>query len=157
MFKDLCPRLNEDNHIVSSGQSEYYNCVAWAAHSEVWVIWPDDDSVYAWPPDMPRKETIDNFVTFFARIGFSVCTSLEVENGFEKIAIYADVNGPQHIARQLADGKWTSKLGELADIEHVKARDVGGGKYGEVVVVMKRRTDGTAPRLPPLHPIGIVV
>ncbi|MCG8587287.1 MAG: hypothetical protein MI757_21490 [Pirellulales bacterium] len=43
-----------------------------------------------------------------------------------------------HAARQLPDGRWTSKLGKAEDIEHDSANDVAGGLYGEVVEFMKR-------------------
>lgn len=44
---------------------------------------------------------------------------------------------PQHAARLQPNGKWTSKLGELQDIEH-RLRDLEGEVYGSVVLVMKR-------------------
>ncbi len=157
MFKALCPRLTDDNHRVASGQCDFYNCVAWAAHTTIWYIWPDDDKQFAWPPDMPRGENVANLVNFFIRLGFRQCRSMHLVHGVEKIAIYVDSDGPQHVARQLANGKWASKLGELADIEHVDAKDIGGGEFGEVAVVMERTATGTAPRLPALQPVGIVL
>jgi len=42
-----------------------------------------------------------------------------------------------HAARQLPEGRWTSKLGELEDIEHA-LHDLTGTVYGSVVLVMKR-------------------
>jgi hypothetical protein len=43
-----------------------------------------------------------------------------------------------HAARQLPNGKWTSKLGKGEDIEHDTPDDVSGGIYGEVVEIMRR-------------------
>jgi len=43
-----------------------------------------------------------------------------------------------HAARQLPDGKWTSKLGQLEDITHGTTDVIEGGDYGEVVQFMKR-------------------
>ena len=52
--------------------------------------------------------------------------------------MFADDQGtPLHAARQLPNGRWTSKLGELEDIEHV-LHDLEGAAYGSVVLVMKR-------------------
>jgi hypothetical protein len=50
---------------------------------------------------------------------------------------------PTHAARQVAADRWTSKLGELEDIEH-SLRDLEGAVYGSVVQIMKRAvpTDG---------------
>jgi hypothetical protein len=54
------------------------------------------------------------------------------------IALFADKNDfPLHAARQLPSGRWTSKLGELEDIEH-GLRDLEGDAYGTVVLIMKR-------------------
>ncbi len=75
----------------------------------------------------------------YATIGYSECANGSLENGFEKIALYADGEGQvTHAARQLPSGKWTSKLGDLEDIEHSHPEDVGGGDYGEVICYLKR-------------------
>jgi hypothetical protein len=44
---------------------------------------------------------------------------------------------PLYAARQLPNGRWTSKLGEWEDIEHA-LHDLTGMVYGSVVLVMKR-------------------
>ena len=43
-----------------------------------------------------------------------------------------------HVARQLTNGKWTSKLGRCEDIEHDTPDDVADGVYGEVMQFMQR-------------------
>jgi hypothetical protein len=72
--------------------------------------------------------------------GYEICESAEIEEGFEKIAIFADLSGePRHAARQLPSGAWTSKLGEHVDIEHDEVAAVGGVFYGEPAVYMRRK------------------
>jgi hypothetical protein len=45
----------------------------------------------------------------------------------------------QHIiARQLSNGKWTSKLGQDEDIEHENLEGLVGEIYGSVVCIMKK-------------------
>jgi hypothetical protein len=61
-----------------------------------------------------------------------------LEPGFEKVVLYGSALLYTHAARQLPNGKWTSKLGALADIEHDTPEDVAGGVYGEVAGFMKR-------------------
>ena len=58
------------------------------------------------------------------------------------MAVFADPTGPTHAARQLADGRWSSKLGRREDIEHVldALAGVDGDEYGQVVQVLKRAT-----------------
>ncbi|MDA2915927.1 hypothetical protein MYX64_03665 [Nitrospinae bacterium AH_259_B05_G02_I21] len=73
----------------------------------------------------------------FEQLGYRVCPEAGLEEGYEKIAIYASRGGATHAARQLENGKWTSKLGENIDIEHTLA-GLEGPDYGEVVRILKR-------------------
>jgi hypothetical protein len=71
------------------------------------------------------------------------CANGSPESGTEKIAIYATKADrgrlvPQHAARQLVDGRWTSKIGELEDINHLSLKDVNCRDYGSAVRFMKR-------------------
>jgi hypothetical protein len=76
----------------------------------------------------------------YGTLGFEPCDSGEVEEGFEKVAIYTDAGGePTHAARQLANGRWTSKLGYLEDIEH-DLDAVAGTHYGRVRAFLRRPT-----------------
>jgi hypothetical protein len=63
----------------------------------------------------------------------------DLELGFEKVALYGLAESYTHAARQLPDGRWTSKLGNEEDIEHDSPEAVAGGLYGELVLFMKRR------------------
>jgi hypothetical protein len=83
-------------------------------------------------------ETVDAFRDLFASMGYVECASADLEAGFEKVALFAHgPDQPTHAARQLADARWTSKLGRLEDIEH-SLRDLEGVEYGSVMLVMKR-------------------
>jgi hypothetical protein len=78
----------------------------------------------------------------FESLGYHAGGSWEVEPGIEKVAVYADALGkPQHAARQLPNGRWTSKVGTMEDIEH-EMEGLEGESYGRVVLVLERRTDG---------------
>lgn len=56
-----------------------------------------------------------------------------------KVAIYVDDSGdPSHAARQTSSGKWTSKMGELEDIEHDGLSALEGKACGTVARIMKR-------------------
>ena len=60
------------------------------------------------------------------------------EPAIEKVALFANVHSiPTTRPMQLPDGAWTSKLGDLEDIEH-DLTDLEGAAYGKVVLVMKR-------------------
>lgn len=61
-----------------------------------------------------------------------------LEVGVERVALFAGSDGfPTHAARQLPNGRWTSKIGFLEDIEH-DLYDLEGSEYGAVVRIMRR-------------------
>jgi len=123
-LSDLFPNLTDDNHEVTSPPTVQYNCIAWAAcNTRRW--W--QPGVY-WPIEASRDDH-----------GIEECNDGSLEGGFEKLAIYGTSFMYTHAARQLSDGSWTSKLGQLEDITHATLEVIAGGDYGEVVQLLKRR------------------
>jgi hypothetical protein len=133
------PGLARGGYTITSPSTNSYNCIAWAAGDTANWWWPTlEAGEVFWPSDVVRAETLPAFRQAFASFGYSECSSEDLETGFEKIAVFANDQGvPLHAARQLSDGRWTSKLGELEDIEHA-LHDLKGEVYGSVVLVMKR-------------------
>lgn len=137
-FETLFPRLQGTAYRITSPANDGYNCIAWAAGDTKHWWWPDEPVRTYWPVGVPRLETLAAFRDAFATLGYVPCEQADLESGFEKIALYADVDGtPTHAARQLSNGRWTSKLGALEDIEHA-LEDLTGATYGSVVQVCKR-------------------
>jgi hypothetical protein len=136
------PKLGTTPHRITSPYDRRYNCIAWAAgDTDNW--WePDEDGIGYWPSAVPREYSLDAYLRAFESVGFECCDSSDLEPGFEKVAVFAKTTGPTHAARQLADGKWTSKLGRSEDIEHVLEALAGddGDEYGQVVQILKRAT-----------------
>jgi hypothetical protein len=134
------PRLVGTEYQVMSPPTRKYNCIAWAASDTTQWWWPDQvdqpDSSY-WPAGAPREETLEAFRLAFATLGYVVCDDDRLEEGYEKVALFALAGVPKHASRQLPSGRWTSKLGESEDIEHA-LHDLTGLVYGAVVLVMKR-------------------
>lgn len=134
------PRLKSQYRVTSAPTSNY-NCVAWAAGDTSRWWWPE--GLAYWPPGVPRQRTVEAFVAAYRTMGFAICADGSHELGFEKVAIYADSRGePQHAARQLETGLWTSKLGAEADIEHPDPDALAGGVYGAPVLYMRRQLVG---------------
>lgn len=132
------PRLVNTGYSVKSPPSQNYNCIAWAAGATDRWWWPDSFGISYWPTSAPRAETLDAFIEAFESLGYTACQDAEYEEGFQKIAIYADPHGtPKHAARQIAPSTWTSKLGKIEDIEHTLEGLEGSG-YGSIAVFMKR-------------------
>ena len=83
-------------------------------------------------------------IRVYELFGFEQSGNGDLEQGVEKIAIYADGGFAVHAALQLPDGKWSSKLGLAGEnVEHDDLGAIAGGIYGQVACFMQR------PRLAP--------
>jgi len=130
----LFPHLNSLNHFVTSAADARYNCAAWAANdTKRW--W---DRFQYWPPDAERTDSLAAAQGALASIGFVPCEDGKIEAGVEKIAIYESDGRWKHVARQLPDGHWTSKLGQAQDICHRTVGALFSDAYGRSVVFMRR-------------------
>jgi hypothetical protein len=140
-FTALFPKLHPGSFQITSPPDPIYNCIAWAAEDPNEWWWPlANPSEGHWPGGVPRERTLNAFRAAFATLGYTETLGEELEVGFQKIALFADASGiPTHAARQLMNGRWTSKLGQAEDIEH-DLHDLEGDIYGMVVVIMKRPT-----------------
>lgn len=136
-LESMFPQLAASPYAITSPRSPHYNCVAWAAgRDDVWM-WPDPFGQAWWPAEATRKETIDAFIEVFALLGYERCETAQAEAGFEKLALFAVQGRPTHAARQLPDGRWTSKCGSREDIAHILDA-LAGTNYGEVAVIVRR-------------------
>jgi hypothetical protein len=143
LLEALFPGLARGGAQVTSPRDNDYNCIAWAAGDTTkwWWPGPNADEEY-WPAGVPREVSLAAFQRAFASLGYTPCEGADLEAGFEKVALFANLQDrPTHAARQLPEGRWTSKLGKMEDIEHALF-DLEGAIYGSVVLVMKR------PRVP---------
>lgn len=119
-----------------------YNCIAWAASDPHHFWWPQPD--VDWPIWAKRVTSIPAFVEAFKWLGYRVCKDSRLQFGYEKVALYAIGSDPKHMARQLRDGRWTSKCGGAEDITHftLDALESYGpppqGQYGRPVLYMRR-------------------
>jgi len=136
------PGLTPQNHDITSPPTSIYNCIAWAADDDTRWWWPNVRGVpvggYYWPPTVPHEPTIEAFLAAYATIGYEPCGGGEFESGYEKVALYVLAGEVTHAARQLADGAWTSKLGNWFDITHESPEHVGGPLYGSVAAYLRR-------------------
>ena len=143
----LFPNLRSCGYTITSEANVGYNCIAWAAEDNDKWWWPDAEHTCYWPENIPRDETLDAFVKAYQSLGYTVCSNQEYEHGVDRIAIYTDnKDTPTHVARQLESGRWTSKLGQIEDIEHNTLTGFNGSSYGHVAVIMKRprRSNGNS-------------
>jgi hypothetical protein len=118
-----------------------YNCLAWALGIN-WAYYSESPRCagYIWFPGVEREWNAKNILKIFENHGYSICDNRDLEMGYEKVVFYEDENGiPQHFARQLENGKWTSKLGDLNDIEHDNLECLICPVYGKPQTVLKRK------------------
>jgi hypothetical protein len=137
-LRTLFPALSVDAQ-QTSDQDDSYNCIAWAAGDTDHKWWPVDypTNGVVWPVD--AEDSVAGFVRAFRTLSYEVCGDGAFESGYEKLALYVDSAGqPSHMARQLPSGHWTSKIGDLEDIEHVTPEEVCGVQYGAITAYMKR-------------------
>jgi hypothetical protein len=138
-LESLFPNLLPGQYRITSPAEKHYNCIAWAAEDSRRWWWPGPitEEEY-WPPGLSHEETLTTFQQAFTLLGFTVCENDVFEPEFEKVALFANSDGvPQHAARQLPNGRWTSKLGKREDIEH-DLHALEGTAYGSVVLLLKR-------------------
>jgi hypothetical protein len=148
------PTINCDfpNHGIgyetTSCRNGAYNCIAWAVGDAKRKWWPYPFKVRGtyWPSQIRCDATVDAFVEMFSKIcGYKTWPdeNRELEDSYEKVAIYVKNGEVTHAARQLPSGKWASKIGGNKDIEHdlEMLENLGGTKslYGTVAKVMRRK------------------
>jgi hypothetical protein len=136
------PHLKRSDYSLESKATSTYNCVSWAFSETTVKYDPAPIFGYYWPRRVSRSITALNYIAMFERVGhFTKCDNGELEPGFEKIAVYEELNGDfSHVARQRSKGTWTSKVGNLDDIDHpspfVLEKD-----YGKITQFLKRPLD----------------
>jgi len=135
--------LMGSDYCITSRRTSTYNCIAWAAgedHRPWWPL-PSELAPYYWP-EVDKDESLEDFISAFKILGYASCDYGSLEEGYEKVAFYLDEEDlPSHMARQLDTGLWTSKCGDLEDIQH-NLEDLEGGYkygYGKVSHFMKRK------------------
>lgn len=145
----IFPKLAAAGYVRTSDETGYpptpgaYNCIAWAAGDVHHFWWPQPDCY--WPVWAERVPEISAFVQAFRWLGYRVCDNARLEFAYEKVALYAIGVSPKHMARQLRDGTWTSKIGGAEDINHFTLDAVESfgppyirAEYGSPVLYMKR-------------------
>lgn len=124
------PNLESAYTIIGHATKDY-NCIAWSLAITTKWVWPGVGQ--------------GDFDSLDGQYGYKRMSKLDysLQAGVEKIVLYGKkVNGKiemTHQARQMKDGTWTSKLGEMALIKHASPDSVSGPDYGQPVAVYYRK------------------
>lgn len=126
----------------TSDEDYHYNCIAWAVgNTRTW--WePSGFRIHYWPPGVDMEYSLESYTKVYEIHGYEISETADLEDGFEKVAIYVDALGiPSHAALQKESGAWTSKIGEYEDIEHDTLDGLEGKEpaFGKVARILKRR------------------
>lgn len=133
------PNSQSEPFLITSPETWRYNCIAWAFGDDQKWYWPTEIPQHYWPPNIRRELDMQSFIELYQLVKYKVCVDGSVEVGFEKIAIFAHLNGePSHAARQLPNGNWTSKMGPWHDVEHTLNSMNNSVGYGNAIVFMSR-------------------
>ncbi len=137
----LLPNLVDYN--ITSESTRRYNCFAWALGDDSRWVAPVGNAY--WPKNISNELTVASVIELFREAGYELCEDGRLEDGYEKIAVYALNGEPTHAARQLENGRWTSKLGRFEDIEHGSPDELhwdDSKGYGSVAIFMVRPRSG---------------
>jgi hypothetical protein len=141
----LYPNLRAHGYRVTSQETLHrkvrYNCVAWAALGDTKKWWQaGNEPDFFWLKGVLDDGSFQSYIELFEWLGYKPCRSRKLEMFYEKIALYAFSDGSfSHVSYQLFFG-WTSKLGDHEDIRHKTLAAMEGGDYGDVKLLMKRRS-----------------
>ncbi len=130
------PRLGAD-YVVLAPSAKGYNCIAWTVEITDRWVWPG--------------EKVSSFDRLYAQVGYKRLKTADyrLTRGYDKIALYGKVADRQvsctHGAWQTADGKWTSKLGQMALIAHETPEALTGPGYGKPLFVYIRKKPSASP------------
>jgi hypothetical protein len=136
-LEKLCPSLQQFSYKITSPRDPAYNCVAYAV-GDLTRFWYDVEvRGYYWPPGAGSADTMEGWIKVFEIHGYRETEDRTLESKYEKVAIYASLDGPEHVARQKASGIWASKTGKGVDLEHT-LEALEGDFYGRVAKIMRR-------------------
>lgn len=139
IYKGAFPSLTDVAGKKTSEADSTYNCIAWAFKESHRVWWPHSKAY--WPIPVDGMTILEAFEAWFAEDGWEQTESPDVEEGFEKVALFMANGEPTHAARLLDNGLWTSKLGWnpkiSIDLSHGIA-DLDGPLYGTVARIYRK-------------------
>jgi len=141
-LEDRHPNLSVLGYKVKSRRNKKYNCIAFAlGKCDVWWDPTEEGAGFYWPKKkVPMEDIFDNYIKLFEFKGFRQCADASFIPGFEKVALYRDIeNAFTHVAKQDSRGLWLSKLGPFEDIEHKNPEALRDDSYGIPATYLQRK------------------
>ena len=130
------PKLSDEDFEIVEPASERYNCIAYAAGDTTRRWWPNE--IDYWPSWATRDNRMESLMEAFAGLGYEQCANSNIEDGYQRVALYGFQGRFEHAAVQMPNGRWRSKMGRGPVIEHLSLESLSGGPYGDVTAYMRR-------------------
>ncbi len=128
----------DSSFVITSLYEPCYNCIAYVLDDQDNIWWPSEaDS--RWPDDIELTEHVSSFIEMLRTHRYEKCENGAIEYGNDKIALFTRDGFVKHAARQLANGRWSSKLGAGYDISHATLTEIEGKRYGNATHFFRRR------------------
>jgi hypothetical protein len=124
------PSLGSNYEVMSPTTGKGYNCIAWSLGITNRWVWPGD--------------SLAAFDRLNKQHGYRRLPKLDLslKRGVDKIVLYGQNNNGQfratHQSRQMSDGNWSSKLGQMPLIRHRGPSALSGSSYGQPMYVYVR-------------------
>jgi hypothetical protein len=138
-FAENLPNLHEGDCTLTSRCTYDYNCVGFVVGDFRW--WhPEDLESHYWPDGIERdpRKWAHLYVTALETERFEPLDSVpKFDAAYENIVIFHKGGQFSHVALQVGESRWRSKLGCYEDLEH-PLDAVLRGKYGQVFRYMRR-------------------
>lgn len=126
----------DDEWSITDNETDRYNCFAWSLGiTSDWI-----DRIIDEAGNNNGKIEVSDCDVFYSKYGFKITENHSFESNKIKLALYAHtketnpsrINVAAHVAVQINNDWWESKLGMLARIIH-KLEGLEGKEYGRVV------------------------
>ena len=130
------PKLSDEDFEIVEPASERYNCIAYAAGDTTRRWWPN--GIDYWPSWATRDNRMESLMEAFVGLGYEQCANSNIEDGYQRVALYGFQGRFEHAAVQMPNGRWRSKMGRGPVIEHPSPESLSGGPYGNVASYMRR-------------------
>ncbi len=130
------PNLASEGFEIIDEPSEQYNCIAYAT-GYTDRRWDPNGRDY-WPSWATETARIESLIEVFTGLGYERCDDSHFGDGYQKVALYEIQGAAKHVAIQMPNGLWRSKMGKGPVIEHRSPESLSGGMYGEATVFMRR-------------------
>lgn len=147
MVVDHFPNMDINNVAIDDEDTPEYNCIGYAIGDTNKPWWPrgGEGGFYYWPETEKdaEKYSVSTFDHLLMTTGHgSITDSEKPEEGYVKLALFTEGDKPTHLARQLADGEWSSKVGAGPLIRHgFDIHEMDNGVYGNVAKIYKLKNE----------------